>query len=202
MMEYIPLYIIMGIALGYIAFLLKTINMINMKRKVIKKGKTGICHFPKFLKSKGEYVQEIEISYSMMQNNDVCDSGLSKIWGVALGHLHWNNSYRFTFRIIKGKLSVWGYAYVGGQSPQENPRLKLSFGLVERVKQGDKLMMTINFDTPDLVVMTLDVYAMERIYRVIRFFPAPRGWRWPITECGPNIKCPHYFDMIFNFINP
>ena len=96
-----------------------------MKNKQIKKGRKGILHFPYFVSRRAIYTQQITISRDMLLVDDSCNSGLSKIWGVALGHHHFNNSYRFAFRIMpKDTIEIYWYAYIGGVSPQKKQNLQ------------------------------------------------------------------------------
>lgn len=166
-----------------------------MKKQIIKKGKLGICHFPKFLKKRKIYKTKIRIGKSIMTTDDSCDSGWSKLWGIALGHIHFNNSYRFVYRIVNKQLYLGYYAYIGGVSPQKNTKQKGKFDI--KIKVGDVLSLTINrYDNNYILKITNETTAKGQEKKL----PPPKGWRFPITQCYPNMKCSITNDIYFDFI--
>jgi len=168
-----------------------------MKKQVIKKGKKSICHLPKFANFGDIYSQKIKIHKSMLSTDDSCDSGWSKLWGIALGHLHWHNSYRFVYRVIQDELVIGYYAYIGGVSPQKNKNQKGSFDI--RVDIGDELEMIVYFKKNKEVALTLHNINTSQIETIVLEYP--KGWKFPRTYCFPNIKCDAteniYYDFFF-----
>jgi len=158
-------------------------------RFIIKKGKTAVFHFPVFLKYSSVYSTSLTVSESMFYTDDSCRPGWSKLWGISLGHIHWNNSYRFVYRIYEGEMLIGYYAYIGGVSPQVNYDFKRA--LLKDVKVGDKLTFEIKFEESGVIMR------VNGDREVV--LPLPVGFTFPITKCFPNIKCPINRDIIFDF---
>jgi len=159
---------------------------------IIKKGRISIFHFPVLLKFSTRYAAEIEITESMFYTDDSCRPGWSKLWGISLGHIHWNNSYRFVYRIVNGSLWIGYYAYIGGVSPQMNTGYKGV--LIKDVKVGDKLSFEVFFETSGVIMKLIN---SDSNFKVT--LPSPTGFVFPITKCFPNIKCPIDRDIIYRF---
>ncbi len=159
---------------------------------VIKKGRTSVFHMLDFLKFKSSYDADIFVTESMFYTDDSCDSGWSKLWGISLGHIHWNNSYRIVYRIVKGQMWIGYYAYIGGVSPQVNKDFKGV--LLKGVEIGEKLFFSIKFNEENVVICIISGYNKYEAT-----LPLPTGFNFPITKCYPNIKCPASSDIIFDF---
>ncbi len=162
---------------------------------VIKKGKKGIFHLPRFMCNRSVYKASLQVSENMFLVDDSCQHGWSKLWGIAFGHIHWHNSYRFVFRNTNGKLEIGYYAYVGGVSPQKNKKLKGYFANVE-IKPLDVLELEIVL-TGTSVIFQLRINGRSAIPRTT---PSPKGLKFPVTRCFPNIKCEAPVDIDFKFL--
>jgi len=160
---------------------------------IIKKGAISYFHFPVLLKYQSMYSTEMLITDSMLYTDDSCRPGWSKLWGVSLGHIHWNNSYRFVYRIVNGKVWIGYYAYIGGVSPQINTDYKGT--LLKEVKVGDKLSFEIFFEKSGVIMKVIN-----DDYNLKVTLPVPKGFVFPITKCFPNIKCPVDRDLVFRFL--
>lgn len=172
-----------------------------MKPNKIRKGWKCILHLPRILKNKSVYKQRIAISHSMTLVSDKCDSGWSKVWGIAFGHHHWNSSYRFAFRNKDGKFILGYYAYVDGVSPQDNKAFKGSFNMSTNIQAGDLMEMQIERVSNSFIKMSVrHEYSGEFRSSLI---PAPRKYKWVnwlITELYPNLKCKQKQVTTFQFL--
>ena len=167
-----------------------------MKPQKIKKGRKGINHFPHFLKYNDKYSTGVMIDSTWLYVDDSCRPGWSKLWGIAMGHIHWNNSYRFVFRIQEGEVKIGYYAYVGGVSPQKDKRLKGYFdGL--KFDVGDQLELQISIEEDGVMMKIRNILKDDNWYG--KKLPLPEGVIFPVTRCYPNIKCPATMDIIFDF---
>ncbi len=167
-----------------------------MKKQIIKKGRKSLCFLKWFIfaKHKNTYTQKIKIHKSMLSTDDSCDSGWSKLWGIALGHLHWNNSYRFVYRVIQDELILGYYAYIGGISPQKNKNQKGSFDI--RVDIDDELEMIINIHEKAVILELRNLTSDKDTFAALS---PPNGWKFPRTYCFPNIKCDATENIYYNF---
>jgi len=167
-----------------------------MKPHKIKKGKKGINHFPHFLKPANKYETKVVVDTTWYSVDDSCRPGWNKLWGIALGHIHWNNSYRFVFRIQNNEVKIGYYAYVGGVSPQRDKSLKGYFDEL-KCNAGDILDMQIVFERDGVHMNIKNITKAGKWHS--KKLPLPRGLIFPVTQCYPNIKCPAKTDIIFDF---
>jgi len=165
-----------------------------MKKQKINKGRKNIFHLPKFTCKKETYEQYIKISETMLSVIDSNDPGWSKLWGISMGHIHWNNSFRFVFRVIDNEIKIGWYAYIGGVSPQIS-KIKGYFNL--KINIGDEILMKILSDVDNNITMILcnkTTYLNSTI-----ILDKPKGLKFPISYCFPNIKDKATETIYFDF---
>lgn len=161
----------------------------------IKQGRKGILHLPQILGMKDNYSAIIKIDESMLLISDEKDPGWSKLWGVAFGHIHWQNSIRIGIRIIDNRIVLGYYCYIGGVSPQENTSLKGYFRDLHLLS-GDVIELKLFFYKKTEI--TVRHLGNRNAARAI--LPLPTGYKFPVTLCYPNIKDAASKDIQFNFL--
>jgi len=162
--------------------------------QIIKKGRKGILHLPQVLPLKNSYNAIIRIDRSMLYISDAQDGGWSKLWGVAFGHIHWNNSVRIGIRVIEGRIVLGYYCYIGGVSPQTNPKQKGFFNQVD-VYVGDLIELNIDFVYHTHITVKNLTSGVSETAKVDLL----KGFRFPPTLCYPNIKDKASRNIYFNF---
>lgn len=161
----------------------------------IKKGNKGILHLPQILQMKDSYTATIRVDESMKLIADENDPGWSKLWGIAFGHIHWQNSIRIGIRVIKGRIILGYYCYIGGVSPQTNTAQKGYFHDLD-ILPGDVLELKFFFyEKTEITVKNLGNNKNARA-----LVPLPTGYKFPVTLCYPNIKDKASQDIQFNFL--
>jgi hypothetical protein len=161
----------------------------------IKRGRKGIIHLPQILKMKDSYTATIKVDKSMKFIADEKDPGWSKLWGIAFGHIHWQNSIRIGIRVIKGRIVFGYYCYIGGISPQTNTAQKGSFNDLD-ILPGDVLELKLFFyEKTEITVRNL---GNSKVGKAL--VPLPKGYKFPVTLCYPNIKDKASNDIQFNFL--
>ena len=169
-----------------------------MRAKIIKKGRKGILHFPKLIGKKIYYTQRIAVSHSMTKVSDACDSGWSKLWGIAFGHHHLHSSYRYVFRNNGKGFIVGYYAYINGVSPQDNTNQKGAFYYSGEVNEGDVLRMTILITAKGIRLQLFNETTGRPFVSPI--LQSPKNFKWLRTELFPNLKCRQGQDTHFPFM--
>lgn len=156
----------------------------------INKNRKFVWHLPKLMKDKLVYTAKIKVHESWLDADQKCDAGHDKLWGIVLGHVHLNSSYRFTrknfeydgVKIIK----VGYYAYIDGVSPQDNKKQKGLFTI--DVKPNDILEMSIvRGNSYQMIIKNLSTLDMRTVE--LKKPMKHKLMRKLITMAYPNDKC-------------